>query len=129
MNTIKLTKQQHVYAKAYNYILDAIDASGCDKHPKTDKEKLQFVVDTFKSEYGFNIQRMRTQRAFTEWLKGLPSSINIDFENYRIIEIAKDWGSLPKDANDKQEDKILDSWFNFIYMRFEDLCRKYKIAI
>lgn len=47
------------YTQENKYILAAIDASGYDvATPTTDKEKLQFLHDTFHSEYDFNIKRI-----------------------------------------------------------------------
>ncbi len=122
------TNKSEIYNKAFKYILNAIDATGYGNYQlKSDAEKLQFLVDTFKSEYGHNVKSVGQQKAFVNWMQGLPTCFNIDFENYRIIEIAKEWGSLEKGATDKQEDKILSTWHNFIYMRVSGLCRKNKI--
>lgn len=112
------------------YILEAIDNQGCNnsKELKTDAEKLQFLFDAFKSEYGWSIERKGMQSAFSDWIMGLPSSFNIDFENYKILELAKLWGSIPRDASEAQEDKILANWFNFITVKTFQLFRKHKIA-
>lgn len=116
----------------WKYMLDAIneDLKGnynLETEPTTDQERVQFVLDTFKSEYGFNIPRYGLQGAFKEWLMGLPSVIHIDFENYKIIEIAKKWGSLPENPTERQEDKIIEGWFNFIAVKFFQLCLKLKV--
>ena len=90
----------------------------------TDKARVNWVVDTFNSEYGnaYDLRRWpNRQERFAEWLMGLPSAIHIDYMNYRIIEIAKQWGSLPADATEKQEDKIVANWFNFISFKFWQL--------
>lgn len=123
------TNKMQVYNKAYNYIIDSIDTEGYDVTvtANTDKEKLQFVIDTFNAEQGFNIKREGQQKAFVGWLMGLPSCIHIEFVNYKIIELAKEWGSIEEDATEKEEDRIIESWFRFIYMRFVGLCRKNKI--
>jgi hypothetical protein len=109
------------------YILNAIDSDSYDIKTTTAKEKLQFLADTFKSEYGFNIKRIGYQRAMAEWISGLPSSFNIDFENWKIIELAKEWGSLPKNPTERQEDKIIDNFFNFIAAKTIMLMRRNKI--
>jgi len=115
----------------FDYVLDCIDLDGfnLEKQPETDQEKLQFVVDTFKQEYNDWNKRNypNLQLRFSEWLKGLPSSFNVDFENYKILQIAKEWGSLPENAKTWQEDKILNNWFNFIAAKFFVLCRKNKV--
>jgi len=112
------------------YILEAIDNEGYDdaKELKTDKEKLQFLMNTFKSEYGWSIERYGMNKAFAEWIAGLPSSFNIDFENYKILELARAWGSLKAFATEAQEDKILLNWFNFVTVKTFQLFRKHKIA-
>lgn len=127
---MKTTRKDH---PVYAYILAAINEDlklnyNLDNEPTTDRERVQFVLDTFKSEYGWNIPRYGLQGAFKEWLMGLPTVIGIDFENYKIIEIAKKWGSLPVNATEKQEDKIIENWFNFITVKFFQLCKKLKVA-
>ena len=127
---MRTTDKKH---PVYQYMLDAIndDLKGnynLDHEPTTDKERVQFVLDTFKSEYGWNIPRYGLHGAFKEWLMGLPTVIGIDFENYKIIEIAKKWGSLPVNATERQEDKIIKNWFNFIAVKFFQLCRKHKLV-
>lgn len=112
------------------WIIDMIDTDGYDyRGGESDRDKLRFLAETFKSEYGWNIPRMGAQRAMAKWFAGIPSAIDIPFENYRIIEIAKKWGSLPENATEKQEDKILANWFNFIAAKTIMLMRKNKISI
>lgn len=130
--TNTLTKRSQLKTIVNNYILNAIDGSGYDKDLKTDEEKLQFLADTFISEYCYpeNLRYYGSyQKCFENWIMGLPSSFNIDFENYRIIEIAKEWGSLKPDADDRAEDKILDNWFNYIASHTMQLFSKYGIVI
>lgn len=116
----------------YQYMLDAINEDlklnyNLESEPTTDRERVQFVLDTFKSEYGWNIQRYGLQGAFKEYLMGLPSVIHIDFENYKILELAKKWGSLPENPTERQEDKIIKNWFNFIAVKFFQLCKRLKV--
>lgn len=122
------TNRKDVYNQREAYILNAIDGEGYERELNTDQEKLAFLVATFLSEYGWALKRDKShQQVFCDWMQGLPSSFNVAFENYRIIEIAKDWGSLAADADDKAEDKILDNWWNFIYMGVLRLMRKHKV--
>lgn len=110
----------------YSYILSCIDGEGYGIELNTDKEKINFVFDTFKKEYSYQIEYYGSNinRAFSEYLMGLPSCINIDFENYKILEIAKKWGSIPQNPNEIQEDKIINNWFMFITLYFFRLERK-----
>ena len=113
------------------YILDNITSDGYieegQKEPSTDKEKLQFLMDTFKSEYGWAIERYGIYKAFTEWLMGLPSVFSIDFMNYDILQLAKKWGSIPENATERQENKILANWWNFITVKTFQLFNKHHI--
>ena len=122
MKNIKLDKL------VKKYIINAIEL--CDynldgQEVKTDAQKIAFVYNTFKSEKGWHIDRVGEYQAFIDWLQGLPSCLNIDYENYKILELAKLWGSIPDNATEKQEDKILANWWNLIAVKFFQLVRKY----
>lgn len=114
---------------AFKYILDSIDGDGYGVQLTTDKQKIDFVYATFKSEYAHQIKYYggNEVRAFVDYLAGLPSCINIEFRNYYILEMAKQWGSIPENATEKQEDKILSNWFAYIATNFFQL--KNKLAI
>lgn len=113
------------------YILGCIDSEGYEITCNSDKEKLQFLYNTFISEYWHDYNKKYYNgniiKAFASWLQGLPSSFNIDFENYCILQIAKKWGSIPDNATERQEDKIIENWFNFISVKTFKLFKKYKI--
>ena len=122
MKNIKLDKL------VKKYIINAIEL--CDynldgQEVKTDAQKIAFVYNTFKNEKGWHIDRVGEYQAFIDWLQGLPSCLNIDYENYKILELAKLWGSIPDNATEKQEDKILANWWNLIAVKFFQLVRKY----
>ena len=116
--------------KAFSYIINCVDGEGYGRELNNAQEKLQFVADTFKAEYVCpeNLRRYGSyQEVFRQWLMGLPSSFNVDFENYRIIEIAKEWGSIPTNATERQEQKIIDNWFNLIASKTFQLMKKHKV--
>jgi hypothetical protein len=117
-----------------SYILAAIDCEGYDleKQPETDAEKLQFLADTFKREFMHDntLRYYGTyQNALANWIMGLPSCFNIAFENYRILEIAKEWRTLPQDATEKQEYKVLSNWFALIAFKTMRLCQANNISL
>ena len=127
--TMKTNNSKH---PVYQYIIDAIDAEGYEVKAETVQERLQFIANCFTSEYCHPYEVQRTpnvQQRMADWLAGLPSSITIDFEYYRIIEIAKQWGSIPQDADDRQGDKILNNWFLFIAGKILQLMRKHKVTV
>jgi hypothetical protein len=114
------------------YIMGAINCEGYDLSPlpETDTEKLQHLANCFKSEYLFhdNLKRYGSyQNCFANWIMGLPSCFHIDFANHKILDIAVKWGSIPTNASEKQEDKILANWFNLIAANTLQLFSKHKI--
>jgi hypothetical protein len=114
---------------AFNYILNSIDGDGYDVELTTDKQKIDFVYETFSSEYSYTIEHFKRAgisetRIFADYLAGLPSCINIEFRNYYILEMAKQWGSIPENATEKQQDKIIFNWFNYIAINFFQLRAK-----
>jgi hypothetical protein len=112
-----------------DYILDAIDCTQYEGvECKDGKEYLAFLYKTFKAEYGWNIERVGEVSAFKEWMQGLPSSFNIDFENYKILQLAVKWGSIPENYTERQADKILENWFNFIAVKTFQLFKHYKVV-
>lgn len=124
---MKLITTAQLNEKCFAYILNAIDGSGYGRELITDKDKLQFLIDTFKSEYGWQAKRIGYLKAFNEWIQGLPSSFNIDYSYCDIIAIAKKWGSLPTNATKKQEDKVCENWFPLIANKSFQLMKKYKV--
>jgi hypothetical protein len=119
----------HAKKHAFNYILDSIDGDGYGVELTTDKQKIDFVYETFKSEYSYTIEHFKRAgisetRVFADYLAGLPSCINIEFRNYYILEMAKQWGSIPENATEKQQDKIIFNWFNYIAISFFQLRAK-----
>ena len=115
----------------YPYILDSIDFSDYDINPESEKDKLQEVFNQFKRTaiYDNNLRRFKYNLTdiFADYLMGLPSFLNLAFTNYEILQLAKSWKSIPEDATEKQEDKIISNYYNFMAVNFFKLFRKYKI--
>jgi|SRR5882672_7497384 len=110
----------------HQYIIDAIDSSGyTDKPQPTDVlGKLQFVWDTFNSEYGHphNLKRYgNEQETFANWLMGLPSCFNIDFEDYRILEKGIEWGLISQDESEAKQGQFINQWFRMIHMEYKGM--------
>ena len=125
MKTFRLNSK-HVTTIADQYILDCIDTD----EPMTDVEKLQYLADYFIESacYPYNLKRIPNHQArLADWLMGLP--IGIDFEHYRIIQLAKEWQTIPQDASEKLEDKVIANWFNFMAFRILKLWEKYNIEL
>ena len=122
-----MSKSSELDKVAKQYIIDCIDPEAYEIKAKTDAEKVRALNDAFNSEYGHEIKRKGPQTALAEYFMGLPTICTIDYEWYKIIELAKQWGSIPEDATEKQEDKICDNWFNFIANKTLQLVRKHSL--
>jgi len=109
---------------AQQLILQNIDSSDYNVTIKTDLDKIKFLKKTFLDEYGWAVNRMGLQNAVESWLRGLPSSLSLPFYNDEILEIAKQWGSLPINATEKQEDKILNNYWKLMAANVVKLFKK-----
>ena len=118
-----MSKSSELDKTAKLYILDCIDSE--DESLTTIAEKIAYCESRFNSEAGWNIDRIGRQAACTEWLQGL--AINIEFSNYEILKLAKQWGSIPNDATERQEDKILDNYWNFMSAKLCQLFDGYRV--
>lgn len=125
--------------KFYPYIINCIDFEGYElKQAETMQQLLQNLFDIFYSEkikyhdnwaaYYGNIQN-----AFKDWLMGLPSCFNIDFENYKILELLYKFEYLQKTSNTKfnerHEDSALNNWFNLVTVKTFQLFDRYKVKM
>ena len=121
---MRLTKDQNKTID--QYIIGCVDSSAYDVETTTDAEKLSFLFQTFKHEKQGHIDQHRESLAniFKEWLQGLPTVFTIEFENYKILRLAKTWGSLPEKPTEKQEDKILKNYWGFMAYRTMQLIKK-----
>ena len=117
-------------SKINKYILECVDFSGYESiKADTDKEKLAELFKVFKSEQGYNISRVGIQTAFKEWVQGLPSCFNVDFENYKILEFAEQIGSIKPNATESEQYKILNNWFNMITIKTFKLMKKNGVGL
>lgn len=130
---MKATKEQN--QKIRNYILSAIDLSGYDEYKEiqmSEVDRVKTMYSIFKKEYGFpeNLRYYgNEQKTFENWLMGLPSCFNVDFENYHILRLGREWGFLPAQTSEearqdkrlskiiaRKEDQFLEFWWARIAM-------------
>ena len=119
---MRLTKDQNKTID--QYIIGCVDSNAYDVETTTDAEKLSFLYKTFRTEKNGELKRINPYTnslnelsIFTDWLQGLPTIFTIEFENYKILRLAKTWGSLPEKPTEKQEDKILENYWGFMAYR------------
>ena len=105
----------HKYKKNYkNYILNSIDSDCYDIKTESDKDKINFFINVFNKEYDFEIARMGKYKALESYLSGLPSVINLPIYNHDILEFSKIMGSVNSELSEKQEDNIINNYYNFM---------------
>lgn len=71
--------------KAKAFILKNIDLEGYDL-----KNTPHNLYNTFVSEYGYMIPRVGIYNAFQEWLRGVPSAINLPIYYYDVNNVLED---------------------------------------
>jgi hypothetical protein len=128
-NTLTPTKRTILDKAVKQHILDSIDNSNYDGAILADdKSKLTFLYNTFISEYGWAISDYGQVGAMREWLQGAPSSINIHLTNHDILKFALSTGYYGAKITERQEEQVLNGWFNLVAVKAFQLFRKYKIV-
>ena len=96
------------------YLLSAICGDE-DTNLSTDALKVSYFRERFHSEYDWEIKRKGERKALEEYLRGLPSTIDIAFYNHDIIELGVKWGKLKPSADQSlftlAEQKWCDYWW------------------
>ena len=113
MKDLRLNKR---YGVQFEYLLDCIDTEQIGEGT-TDKEKIDFVFKTFEIEYGNSYNKRiypNECERLSQYLRGLPSCVNVAFANYDIIQIGKSWGLC---KTSKAEDNFVENWFDVCAFR------------
>ena len=74
-------------------LLETVDGDGYGVELKTQKDKRNFLRDTFISEYGWAVERMGSKAAIKEWLRGLPSAISFPFYTHETSQVVRNLNS------------------------------------
>ena len=90
--------------------------------------KVQNFFKVFNNEYGYEIKKQGEYNALAEYMQNQPSSISLPCYYHEQIELAKELGSIPQDATEKQEQKIIDNFYNFFTNYLLQLKRTMKIG-
>tara|TARA_R100000234_G_scaffold27836_2_gene16033 strand:+ start:332 stop:679 length:348 start_codon:yes stop_codon:yes gene_type:complete len=104
------------YKKNYkNLILGSLnDVDGMNR-----EQKIKHLSNRIDSEYGHLVERLGRQKAISEWLSGL--AINIPFYNQDILQLAKDMGSVDNELTERQEERIIENYWDFMAMMVLEL--------
>lgn len=108
----KNPRDYEVNGKMYAYILDSISSDDVDVESMSDKERIEFALDTFYVEkFKDDRRRMSALDLLTEWIAGLCSTVNVAFTNYDIAKVGTEWGYCRTDA---RTSLFVHTWFERI---------------
>ncbi|BAQ84205.1 hypothetical protein [uncultured Mediterranean phage uvMED] len=123
-----MSKSTELDKKAKLYLLDAMRSYLEDDYSIdsfNNNEIIDFIKSSFYSTNQWSIDRYGRQKSLTDWLQGL--ALPIDFYYCDIIQLAKDWGSIPQNATEKQESKICDNYWSFMANKLGQLFDGYRV--
>lgn len=108
----KNPRDYEVNGKMYAYILDSISSDDVDVESMSDKERIEFALDTFYTEkFKDDRRRMSALDLLTEWIAGLRSTVNVAFADYDIAKVGTEWGYCRIYAKTSQ---FVRTWFERI---------------
>lgn len=109
----------------FAYILDSVYSDEINTESMTDKERIEYILDTFFDEkVKYDRRRMCVFDLMREWLQGLPSAINVAFYYSDISETGKKMGYI-KDA--RSEAHFINNWWGILAQNILRLARIYEI--
>jgi len=120
-----MSKSSELDRKVKVYLLNVLTDMSDEKPDMNINESIKYCKKRFMGEYGWAVPRMGNHRALTEWLQGL--AINIAFYNCDILKLAVEWGSIPENYTEKQADKILEDYFEFMAIKLGQLFTGYRV--
>ena len=121
MNTVIISPEKQ-------YVLNTIDPDCYDNPAESDREKLQFLWETFNVEFVYpdNLKRFKTlENCFAEWIPGLPGAFSPHFYPHEILGIGWAW-NFDLSTEDKESD-FLDNWFKLLAKIVFQLFKEYQI--
>jgi hypothetical protein len=80
-------------------------------------EPIEMFFSIFENEFNWEIKKYGEFRALVDYLMGEPSAIHLPSYHHNQIELAKSFGSIPQNATEKEEQKIIDNFYKFFAMR------------
>lgn len=120
-------KREELDQEIKTMLIRAIDAEYLGNDQANTAEKIALLKADFYATHKWLVDRNGEVNAIREWLQGLPGGIAIPFMNYEILQYAKQIGSLREDATEREEDKILDNWWNLCAVKLHQLFKGYRI--
>ena len=122
------TTKKEVTQPIRNYILNHINPTDYNVEAETDKEKLDFLVSTYRAEYPAKYHLKHSgsyQQMFIDYMQGLPTCFNVDFRYYEIVNVMESWGLPQPEDKDDYESAML--FYRLIYREVNALLRKHNL--
>ena len=107
------------YAELEKYIFECIDFSEYQENPTEKRKKLIYLLEVCKKEKRYNAYKTE-KYMFIEWCYGLPSCFNMDYQQYKVIELMKAF-NIPIPKN---EYELYDRWYGQLYDSIKYLISK-----
>ena len=123
MQTLKNTNTKEYKTAVFDYLLNAIETG----EGETPTDKLSAFFNAFDGEYNHANNKKRypnLQQRIEEYLRGLPSAIDLPYSNYDIIECAKELHGV-KAIESKMEDKIIKGFFQHMAFKLIQLAGRH----
>ena len=128
---MKDPRKLKVWGKWYSYVLDSIDessnASDLDLTFEDDRSRIKFFLEQFNEVYNYDYNKQSypsLRLRISEYLQGLPGSINIHYTYYDIIRLTKEWEGY-KSKN--KEAYFCNNWFKILAACILQLAARYNI--
>lgn len=119
-------------AKLKRYVLSCINTEYYGFEAKTNKKKVQFIVDCFNKEFNYLYNKKRYPNLINrlgEWLQGLPGVFDVEFYNEDIINLGLKFGFLKSGKTKGKEYEFTDEWFDLCAASFFEVAKEFKINI
>ena len=111
--------KQEIKDKYCEYLIKSIEYTSDyqeieNDQPHGDTHPIRFFFRVFENEYGWEIVQNGEFVALQKYLQGLPNCIELPMWYSEQITLAKKFGSIPQDATEKDEQKIIDNFYKFM---------------
>lgn len=126
MSTLLKTNSKVYRERIYTFLLESIEFEDLEGAEITNRQKIDYFFSEFESiaNYPNNIRKFpNEQNRLADYLQGLPSSLQIPFYNYDILNLVKELHGV-KELTEKQEDTILANYWNHISFMLISLRKK-----
>ena len=117
-----MSKASELDRKVKLYILECVSS---EAETRNVVDIIEYIGDRFHSEMGWSINRIGEHATMVSWLQGL--ALDIAYMNGDIINLAIEWGSLPENATEGEQGKILDNYWRLMAAKTLQLVRQYRV--